>query len=232
MAVTALLPVDPATSPQQISRVLNIRANLLPPELTAGREARRMRVFVIVALVLVAALLSAWYAHARSEKSQADRDLDEVSAQIVKIRSGQSQDNKAATVKKQNETITTQLKTLLAQDLRWAALTDEVRSTGAKAGVTLTAVSGSLANAAAADSTLPSTTSATTVVSLQINGTAADKKTIAGFVDALGTLPDVADPYLTSATQTDDGMSFTLSAQVTSTALCGRFTKTCTSGGK
>jgi len=234
MATTALQPFDPAASPRQISRVLSIRANLLPPEITARRNVRRMRVIVIVALVLVAALLGAWYAHARSEMSQATRELDAVNAQTAQVRNSQSsgQNSKAAAVKKENETITSQLTALMAQDLSWAALTDEISATGTEAGVAISAITGSLTDAATVSSTLPSTTSASSIVILQITGTGADKKTIAGFVEALGKLTDVASPYLTSATQGDDGMTFTLSAEVTSAASCGRFTTTCKSGGK
>ncbi|MGX6602044.1 PilN domain-containing protein [Micromonosporaceae bacterium Da 78-11] len=232
MATTALLPIDPASSPQQISRVLSIRANLLPAEVTAGRNARRMRVYVIVALVLVAALLGTWYAHAISEKSQAVDELAAVSKQVDQVRDSQGKDSEAATVKKQNETVTTQLKTLLAQDLPWAALTDEVRATGTKAGVTVSAITGALTDPASTTAALPTTTSTTTVASLQINGTGKDKKTVAGYVDALGDLPDLANPYLTSAAQTEDGVSFTLSAEVTSAALCGHFTAECPTGGK
>jgi type IV pilus assembly protein PilN len=232
MATTALLPLDPATTPQQISRVLNIRANLLPPELTAGRNARRMRVFVIVAVVLVAALLGTWYAHARSEKSQATEELRAVTAQVDKARENPGVNNKAATVKKQNETITAQLKSLLARDLPWATLTDKIRTTGTESGVTVSTITGALTDTASATSALPSTTSASTVGSLQINGTGRDNKTVAGYVDALGKLTGLTGTYLTSATQSDTGVTFTLSAQITSTALCGRFTTACKSGGK
>jgi hypothetical protein len=232
MTSTTLLPLGGAISPQHMSRVLNIRANLLPPELTARRNARQMSLVVIVALVLVAGLLGTWYAHTRSEKGQADQELDRVSAQIIQAHKSQVQDGKGAAVKEQNETIAKQLKGLMAQDLPWAKLINEVRATGTDAGVEVSDITGSLTDAETVSAGLPSTTSASTVASLQITGTGADKKTIAGYVDALGDLPDLASPYLTSATEAEGGMSFTLSAQVSSTARCGRFTTTCKAEGK
>jgi type IV pilus assembly protein PilN len=239
MATTALMPLDPAASPQSISRVLSIRANLLPAEILAGRNARRMRVGVIAALVLVAVLLGAWYAHAVSVKNQADQELDEVSAQVTAVRKGQNQYQSVVTIKTQNETITKQLTTLMAKDLPWATLTDSIRDTGTTAGVTISGITGSVADGTSTTNALPSTSTASTVVILQISGTGPDKKTVAKYVEALGTLADVANPYLSSATQNQAAIAggpttitFTLSAEVTTKALCGRFTATCKSGGK
>jgi hypothetical protein len=231
MATTALMPLDPAASSQQISRVLSIRANLLPQEIMAGRNARRMRVFVLVALVLVTALLGAWYAHALSQKKQADQDLDDVSAQVARVRASQNQYNPVVTVKTQNETIAKELKTLLASDLPWARLTDEIRDTGDKADVKVGNITGSLADASSSALALPSATKTTTVVTLQISGSAPDKKTIAKYVDQLALLDDLASPYLTSATKSGSAFAFTLNAEITSSALCGRFTTPCKSGG-
>jgi Tfp pilus assembly protein PilO len=187
---------------------------------------------VIAALVLVTVLLGTWYVHARIESSAADEEMERVSTQIAQLRTSQAQNSKAGTIKKQNESIAAQLKKLLAEDLPWATLTDEIRATGTTAGVQVSSISGSLTDTATVSSALPSTTSARTVASLQITGSGPDKATIAGFVDDLGDLSDLASPYLTSATQTKDGMTFTLSAQVAATALCGRFTTECKGGGK
>jgi Tfp pilus assembly protein PilO len=239
MATTALMPLDPASSPQSISRVLSIRANLLPAEIMAGRNARRMRVVVIVVLVLVAVLMGAWYAHALSNKKQADQDLTEVSAQVSAVRKSQDKYNDVVTIKNQNETITKQLSSLLANDLPWATLTDTIRDTGTTAGVTVAGISGTLTDGTGAASGLPSTTTASTVVMLQITGSGPDKKTVAKYVEALGSLPTLTNPYLGSATQNEATtaggptiVTFTLSAEVTSKALCGRFTTICKRGGK
>ncbi len=238
MATTALMPLDPATSPQQIARVLNIRANLLPAEIMAGRNARRMRLIVIGAVALVAVLLGVWYAHAVSEKSAADRELDDVSAQVTAIRVSQNKYNSVVALKTQNETITKQLASLMAKDLSWATLTDTIRDTGTTAGVKVSGITGSLTDGGGSN-TLPSAASTgATVMLLQITGTGPDKKTVAKYVEQLGELPNVTNPYLSSATQNDTSatgsstVTFSLSAAVTSSALCGRFTTACKKEGK
>lgn len=237
MATTALMPLDPATSPQQIARVLNIRANLLPAEIMAGRNARRMRLVVVVAVALVAVLLGVWYVNAFSEKKAADQELDDVSAQVVAIQASQNKYNGVVALKSQNETITKQLTGLMAKDLPWATLTDTIRDTGAAAGVDINGITGSLTDGVGSN-TLPSTTTGATVMLLQITGTGPDKKTVAKYVEQLGELPDVANPYLSSATQNDTSatgsstVTFSLSAAITSSALCGRFTTPCKTGGK
>jgi Tfp pilus assembly protein PilO len=239
MATTALMPLDPASSPQSISRVLNIRANLLPAEIMAGRNARRMRIVVIIALVLVAVLMGAWYANALSNKKQADQDLADASTQVSTVQKSQGKYNAVVTIKNQNETITKQLTTLLADDLPWAKLTDTIRETGVTAGVTVVGITGTLTDGTADTGGLPSTTTATTVMTMQITGSGPDKKTVAKYVEALGALPMVTNPYLSSATQAeatttggDTTVTFSLSAEITSKARCGRFTVTCKSGGK
>lgn len=239
MATTALMPVDPASSPQSISRVLSIRANLLPAEIMAGRNARRMRVVVIAAVVLVAVLLGAWYAHARSEKSEADQELTDVSAQVAIVRQSQNKYQDVVTIKTQNEAITKQLTTLMANDLPWATVIDTIRDAGTDTDITISGISGSLADGTSSANSLPSASTASTVVTLQITGSGPDKKTVAKYVEALGALPDVANPYLSSATQNEAAVpggaatvTFTLSAEVTTKALCGRFTVTCKAGGK
>ena len=92
MSTTALLPLNPAVSPQQVARILPIRANLLPQEITAGRSARRMRVFVIVAVVIVVVGVGAWYADAYRSEKQAIRDRDKVTAQVDDARNAQNTD--------------------------------------------------------------------------------------------------------------------------------------------
>jgi Tfp pilus assembly protein PilN len=235
MATTALMPLDPAVSPQQISRVLTIRANLLPDEITAGRNTRRLRILMIGAVVIVVALLVAWYAYAVQQKQLADQDLADVTEQVSVERNNQKKYQPLTQTINQKETIDKQLKALLANDLSWAALLDSVRATGDSAEVKITSISGTLAaektGATNADA-LPSTSGATTIASLTISGTAPDKKTIANYIVALGEVDNLANPYLTTATQSETGVTFTLNADVTATALCGRFTTPCKTGGK
>ena len=234
MTTTALMPVDPAISPQQVSRVLNLRADLLPQEIIDTRRGRRTRAVVIVALALTVALMGVWRWHVTELESEAIAEADQVAAQLSAVQKRQSEFTALKQAKNARTSMTAQLSTLLATDLPWSTLLDRLRATGAAGDVTVTGVSGSLleANGSTA-ATLPGSSTSKTVATLTVTGTAPDKKAVARYVTALADVPGVADPYLTNAAENDETVDFSLTVNVTEQALCGRFSKTeCTSGGK
>jgi hypothetical protein len=238
---TTLMPLDPATSPQRVLRVLTISARLLPEEIVAARRARRTRGWVLVIVFLVAVLLGAWYADALRQKSTADDDLRGIAIEAAALQRSQNNDY-ADVVQVQGDTTTIdkQLTTLMAHDLPWATLLETVTSTGTAAGVEVTGITASLTaagnNGAAAATTgateLPSTSGAATIGTVTVTGTAPDKTSVAKFVDRLAALATVANPFLTSATETKTGVDYSLQLDITNKALCGRFTTTCETGGK
>lgn len=234
MATTALLPLNPAVSPQQVARVLSIRANLLPREITAGRTARRMRVVVIAAAAIVVVGVGAWYADAYHDEKQAIRDRDTVTAQVDAARALQNTDAyRQVTITIQaNKAYDAQLKTLMANDLPWSVVLDDLRSTAAARQVTISSIAATAAEKQSSSAgSLPSSSTAHTAFTLSISGTAKDKQTVASFITALATVPGVANPFLTTA-QDKPPISFTINVDVTSAALCGRFsTTTCKTGG-
>jgi len=236
MPTTALMPLNPAVSPQQVARILPIRAKLLPQEITAGRRARRMRSFVIAAVAVVVVGLGAWYADAIQDEKRAIRDRDAVNAQVTAARNAQNADgyHQVTTVIQANQAYATQLKTLMADDLPWSVMLDDLRSLGTAKQVTIGSIAITVPDKVAASSTaLPSASTASTVATLTITGTAKDKKTVAGFITALAGVHGVANPYMTTAAETESATSFTVNADVTSTALCGRFSATkCKTGDK
>jgi len=235
---TSLMPLDPAMSPQQVARLLPIRANLLPAEITSRRNARRMRAFVILAVVLALVGLGGWSADAYHDHSLAEDDLAAVNAQIAKVNSTMNDPQHADVTKtiNDNKAMSEQLKTLMANDLRWSTLLDNLRSTGTAADVTLGQITVSLSDKSTASGT--AVTNSPVVATLSLQGSAKDKSTIAGFIKKLGSMTGIGNPYLTAASQTADtagaasSYAFTISADVTSAALCGRFTTPCKSGGK
>jgi len=233
MANTALMPLNPAVSPQQVARVLPIRANLLPPEITARRAAHRMRVFIILAAVIVVAGIGAWYAAAYREQKQAIRDRDAVIAQVDRARAAQNVKayRDVTAVIQANKTYQAQLKALMADDLSWSVVLNDLRSTGAASHVTIGSITASIVEKKAGAAAVPGSTTGA-MAQLIISGSAKDKKTIAGFMTALTAVHGVANPYLTTAAQDKSVVSFTINADVTSAALCGRFSDTaCKSGG-
>ena len=236
---TTLLPIDPAMSPERTSRTLSISANLLPEETIAARRARRARAWVAVVIVLAVGLCGAWFASAYHQKQAAERDLEAATADVRNLQRTQREYAATAQVQTQITTLTGQLRTVMANDLDWGALLDTLRSTGSASGIRIDGVNGRLDDAEGsseptATATLPSTSTAASVGSLVVTGSAPDKQAVAAYVEALGRLTVVTNPFLTSVASDDDGgVTFSLTADITQESLCGRFTAQCKrSGGK
>jgi len=234
-----MIRVDPV-APRRFPRVPAISADLLPEEIVAARRARLARGWVLAVLVLVIALLAAWYLYAVRQRNAADEKFQVVTAQAASLRRSESTDFlDVVGVQSQITVLDRQLGTVMASDLPWATLLARLNTAAAGAGVKLTEITGSLngtgttGTTAAPGTVLPSTSQEATIGTFTLEGTAPDKPSIAAFVKALGTVRSVANPYLTSATKTDSGdLQYTLQVDLTAAALCGRFTTTCTTGGK
>ncbi|MCM4080835.1 PilN domain-containing protein [Paractinoplanes hotanensis] len=227
---TALMPVDPAVSPAQASRILTIRANLLPEEIRAGRSARRTRFLLIGAVLAVIAVMAGWYLYAVQQVTTAQDNLTMATDQVQRIQNEKKKYSGVTATINDVKTVEQDLKTLLGTDLPWATNMDNLREDAVAADVQIGTISGSLSEAPAAGAATAATP-AGVVAALSIAGTASDKKHVAAFLDKLATHPGFTDPYLTTATQDDNQVTYTLTFKLTSAALCGRFTTACKTGG-
>ncbi|MEV6346919.1 PilN domain-containing protein [Actinoplanes sp. NPDC051851] len=226
---TALMPLDPSASPQQASRVLTIRANLLPQEIIDSRRARLTRTFVLLAVFVVLLLNGFWYWHVSVQASDAEEEFNQIAKQVAAVNNQRNTYQELNSTKNKNKVYAQQLKTLTADDLSWQNLLDLIRDTGTAAEVTVEQISGGLLDATS------TATSSDQVGSLTITGSAPDKKSVADYVNKLASLTYVADPFVTNVTQQEDedGVTFSLTASITDKALCGRYNgTTCKSGGK
>ncbi len=227
-STTALMPIDPAHSAQQVSRIPAIRANLLPGEIIAGRNAKRTRFVLIGAVIVVAALLGVWYLYALDQKADADADLAAASEQVQVVQKRKNSYNELTSLIARQEAIAAKLASLLAADLPWATTLDKVRRTATAGDVTIADLTGSLV-----ETDTSTGVPATNIVgTISLSGSAADKKTIANFVDDLATLDGIANPYLTVANEEANSVNFTLTTEITTDARCGRYTTACKTGGK
>jgi hypothetical protein len=233
---TTLMPLDPAISRQLVARVPAISANLLPEEIVARRGAGRSRNMVLGTLIVVLALLTGWYIYARHEVQLAKEQLSGITTETTTLQRSQSRYRDLVGVQSQTTTIAKQLSALLTNDLPWATLLKTLRTTGAASHVTVLGVTGTLNSGttgapATGARALPSSSNSRTIGALTITGTGPDKPSIARYVEALGVIPSVANPYLTNASQTGDSVTFSITVDITARALCGRFTTKCTTSG-
>ena len=218
---TALMPIDPAVSPARVSRLLPIRANLLPEEIRAGRHARRTKIVLIVAVIVVLAALTGWYVYAVKHVKAANANLATASKHVRETADRKDDFSGVQQIIDDRNAVTADLKTLMAADLPWAATMDGVRVDANATDVVITAIAGTLLED---DGT--ARTAGSPVATLSITGSAPDKKHVAAFLDKLADHDGVTDPYLTTASG-GGGVTYAFTAKLTPAALCGRFTKPC-----
>jgi hypothetical protein len=230
MSTTALMPVDPSVSPQQAARVLTIRADLLPPEIRDGRRARKTRTLIAVLLLATLAVLGAWYWQALDAKKAADDTYNETFQALTKTRADQKTDELKALVEYQEggEVLNSELKAVLASDLSWTNMVNVIRDRARQTdpNMTVTEISASLEAAGSVKA------AAGQVGTVTVTGIAENKRIVADYVNRLGDLEDLVNPFVTSVTKSDDGFAYSLSITITEKAICGRAADDCPSRGK
>jgi hypothetical protein len=234
---TTLMPLDPAVSPERVTRLLTISARLLPEEIIAARRARRTRGWVIVVVAVFACLCGMWAVYADRERQAADKDLTAATTEVVKLQDAQRRFSEVVKVRSDTTQLNNQLTAVMANDLDWAALLDTLRRTGATSDIKIDGVNGKLA-ATGTQSTdsanaLPSTAKTASIGSLVVTGTGPDKDAVAAYADKLAKLQTlIANPYVTSVASDPTGVTFSLTVDITQASLCGRFSaKQCPSAG-
>jgi len=234
---TTLMPLDPAVSPERVTRLLTISARLLPEEIIAARRARRTRGLVIVVVAVFAGLCGMWAVYADRERQAADKDLTAATAEVAKLQEVQRGFAPVVKVRSDTTQLKTQLTAVMANDLDWAALLDTLRRTGAASDIKIAGVNGKLA-ATGTQSTdsanaLPSTAKTASIGSLVVTGTGPDKDAVAAYAEKLAKQQTlIANPYVTSVASDSDGVMFSLTVDITQASLCGRFSaEHCPSAG-
>lgn len=229
MATMLMPPSSPAAS-ERVLRIPPIAANLLPVEIIEGRRGRRIRRLVLVLLVFVIVMLGAWFAGTSYQTHAARTDLARAEADATAMQQQQKAFGVLLDTQAQSAEVKTQLTGLLANDLSWTKLLSGLR-TSAPSGVRLTGVNGGLIEQTGTDagksaSGLPAASDAKVIGKLTVIGAGADKTAVATYLNAIGKLPGVANALLTGATQQTKpktGVLFTVTLDLTSDALGGRY---------
>jgi Tfp pilus assembly protein PilN len=198
-------------------RILPIAADLLPPEITGLRRLRMVRRLVIVAVAAFLALLLGWYVAADGKTDQAQTELNAVQDSRRDLNRKKATYTELEQIRQQRKDITAQLEILMQRDLSWSALLTSLQKATPK-GVAVKSVTGAL-------DTEDATKGAGDVIgSITLTGTAPTKKDVAAYVDTLGGVTGLANPFPSDVTQSEDGLDFTIRIDITKASLGGRFT--------
>jgi Tfp pilus assembly protein PilN len=224
---TEVIPVQPPAAGADPLRNVRISASLLPAEIVAERLGRRVQRLVVWALALLTLAIGGGFAAARYQTSMMRDDLYAAEDDAIRLTRQQRQYDEVVRTQNESQAVKQQLEALMARDVSWSPLLSSLRG-AAPQGVTLESLSAKLADqtvAAGGQPTLPSTSTAATVATIDITGTAKTKPQVAAYVDRLARTTHLVDPYLTSVTADDKKLfRFNLRVSVTDTALGGRFT--------
>jgi Tfp pilus assembly protein PilN len=212
------------------TRFVAVRARLLPAEVIAARRAHERRRWVFVGLAGLVCLLVAWYGLALFQTSAAKHSLARAQRQTAQLNSQQRQFQPLLTAQQQSATITDDLTRLMAGDLQWKDLLATLRRS-AGGGVSISGVNG-LINVGAANALQTGTSGGLGVLNqtgkqqvgtLTITGTAADKNSVAAYVDTLAKVRGLTAPLPASLTGSNGKLSFAVNVVITSDALGGRY---------
>jgi Tfp pilus assembly protein PilN len=240
---TLVMPHGPTPSPEPVHtpsgpiRYVAVRANLLPDELVNSRRSGALKHRVFAGLGAVLAVMLVWYGITLWGTSSAKHDLSKAKQQNTAMVTQQSKYDDLVRTQQASTGIKSALAQLMAGDLQWKNMLASLRSVAPK-GVKIDSISGTTGAAAgsATGGTGPglgvfNTTGKDEVGTLSITGTAANKDEVAGYVDSLATVKGLTAIYPTSATTAGSGVSFAISALITSDALGGRFSSQSASSG-
>lgn len=222
----------PLTATDSGARMVALRANLLPDEIVSARAADRMRRKALVALAAVAALMAMWFALSWFQTSGAEDDLAAAQNGRTALQRSTAKYAPLVSAKAETSAITEKLKRLMVGDTSWKDMLTTLRAK-APTGVQLDQITGQLTTAAVgtpAGSGQAATgfgvlndSDVTTVGTMGISGTAPSKTAIAAYADRLSRVPGLTAPVITNFLVRDKDVTFTLSANLTSAALGGKY---------
>jgi Tfp pilus assembly protein PilN len=189
---------------------------------------------VMLGLLMVVALLIAWFGLSWWQTHAARGDLSDAQARGVALHTQQQQYTPLVNAQTQIGTIGTQLHKLMAGDLSWTTMLTTLRRQ-APSGIALTQVGGVISAGAATTGT--STTAGqvkpsvlnmsgkSQIGQLTVTGTAPSKDAIASYADKLGSVRGLTAPLITSTTTTAGShtLTFTVNLVITTDALGGRY---------
>jgi Tfp pilus assembly protein PilN len=220
-----------AAPPGDTPGFVSVFADLMPEEVVASRHARVVKRYVLIGLVSVLVLLAAGYGATRLQTRSAENNLTSAQQLATSLQLKQQEFQPLVVAQRQSSQIQQTIATLMAGDLQWTHLLDELR-TSARPDISFTGLNGTVAAGgasavgAAGGLGVLNQSGQLQVGTLTITGGAPDKNSVAAFVDRLGKIPGLAAAFPASVTSIGGKVSFSVSVIITSDALGGRFTPT------
>jgi Tfp pilus assembly protein PilN len=227
---TMTLPPPAPSAPGDGLRNPRVFANLLPDEVVAARDARRLRQRILIALGGLLVFVLALYGLALIQTAHAKGELSSAQSQAATLAKQERAFAPLVQAQSQAQAIRARLAQLMAGDIQWKDLIETLRKT--PRGVTLTSATINLAIAQNQSSStrtqagldVLNQTGKRSIGTLTIAGIADDKNAVAGYVDSLATVPGFAAPFPASVTLSGKVYQFNVSVIVTTDVLGGRFT--------
>jgi Tfp pilus assembly protein PilN len=216
---TTLTKPDPETDRPLSHRIPSVAANLLPVEVMEARRSRRVKRTVLALLAVFVVLLVGWYGLARVQTGLAQTELADAKANTERLTKQQDAFAELQQVQRDSDAIQRQLAQLMASDMAWPTLLRDLRQ-AAPSGLVLTGVTVTLESSrtAGASGARPGP-----VAFVTIAGIGTSKPQVATYVDALGRLNGVANPFITNVTAGERGLDFSVKIDVTNALLGGRY---------
>jgi Tfp pilus assembly protein PilN len=206
-------------------RTPGIHADLLPMEVFVSRRTQRIGRYATFALVLVTVLLTLWYGLEVIRTTSAETDRDQMLDSVQSLKRQQAKFDQLVKTQAQAKAINAQLAALMSNDMLWSQLTAALLAV-APDDVDISGISATVPAVGTDTATTRNLIGPPTVKvlgSLSINGVGPRKDVVALYVDALDTVPGLANSFLTNATQSERGYEFTVRVDITSAALDNRY---------
>jgi hypothetical protein len=194
-----------------------ISVDLTPPEVLHARRARGLKRLIALGLVLVAIVCAGVALRALHDKSAAQDAYDATQSRTTELQADAGAYDEVTMLSTVASGIGAQVAVLMKDDVDLVQLMSQIRG-GLPPNVQVTNETVLLApaeSAAAPPASAPVATGPVIIGSLSLAGTGDAIKDLAPFVATLNHLPGVVDVVPTSTVQTDTGMAFTLSMNIT-----------------
>jgi hypothetical protein len=194
-----------------------ISVDLTPHEVLDARQVKVHKRLIALGLVVVALACTGVTLMTLDDKSAAQSSYDAAQARTTALTADSGRYRDITTLAAVTDQIAAEVAALMAEDVDFVKLLSLIR-TGLPPHMRITNESILLAPAAtaAAATTASAPTAEPTIVgSVSLSGTGQTIKDLAPFMATLNHLPGVVDVVPTSTAQTDTGMTYTLSMNVT-----------------